>query len=217
LHIVVSKEGRVIPPFLLAGFETHVALAYTAPCLRIEPMHLLPIVLGLVLALGLPGASHAQIYRCEDGNGVIEYSNKPSGGKDRNCKSVELPTVTTIPAPKLPIKSGGGGNSNANTNSNANLGPSAGTKPNGSGSNRIDDSTQRSRDGDRKRILEDELRKEEVKLTELRREYNNGEPERLGDERNYQKYLDRVQRMKDEIGRSEGNVGSLKKELGSVK
>ena len=30
-------------------------------------------------------------------------------------------------------------------------------------------------------------------------------------ERNYQKYLDRVQRLKEEVGRSEGNVDSLKK------
>jgi Domain of unknown function (DUF4124) len=160
-------------------------------------MRLLLLILGLAIA----GTGQAQIYRCEDGNGVIEYSNKPSGGKDRNCKSVELPTVTTIPAPKLPIKSGGSTAATGN--------------PNNSGSAKIDDSTQRSRDTDRKRILEDELKKEEVKLTELRREYNNGEPERQGDERNYQKYLDRVQRLRDEIGRSEGNVGSLKKELGS--
>ena len=33
---------------------------------------------------------------------------------------------------------------------------------------------------------------EEKKLAELRREYNNGEPERHGDEKNYAKYQERV-------------------------
>lgn len=173
-------------------------------------MHIFLIVLGMATAI----PAYAQIYRCEDGNGVVEYSNKPSGGKDRNCKSVALPEVTTIPAPKLPPKATGGA---SNSSSNPTLGPSAGAKPGSTGTGKIDDFTQRSRDSDRKRILEDELRKEELKLGELRKEFNNGEPERLGDERNYQKYLDRVQRLKDEVGRSESNVDSLKKELGSVK
>ena len=173
-------------------------------------MHLILFVLGMAIAT----PTVAQIYRCEDSNGVVEYSNKPSGGKDRNCKSVALPEVTTIPAPKLPPKANGNGQNSAG---NPALGPSAGSKPGGSAPGRVDDFTQRSRDSDRKRILEDELRKEELKLGELRKEYNNGEPERLGDERNYQKYLDRVQRLKEEVGRSEGNVDSLKKELGSAK
>ena len=173
-------------------------------------MHLFLVFLGMAIAV--PG--YAQIYRCEDASGVVEYSNKPSGGKDRNCKSVALPEVTTIPAPRLPSKATGSG---PNSSSNAAMGPNAGAKTGSSGPGRVDESTQRARDSDRKRILEDELRKEEVKLTELRKEFNNGEPERLGDERNYQKYLDRVQRLKDEVGRAEGNVDSLKKELGSVR
>ena len=68
-----------------------------------------------------------------------------------------------------------------------------------------------------RRILEDELSKEEAKLADLRKEFNGGEPERRGDERNYQKYLDRVQRLKDDIGRSEVNIASLKRELASVR
>jgi len=30
----------------------------------------------------------------------------------------------------------------------------------------------------------------------MQKEFNNGQPERLGSERNYQKYLDRVEEMK---------------------
>ena len=39
-------------------------------------------------------------------------------------------------------------------------------------------------------------KKEEERLAALQKEYNNGEPERRGDERNYQKYLDRVAELK---------------------
>lgn len=166
-------------------------------------MRFLLVLAGLSVCL----PSFAQIYRCEDANGVIEYSNKPSGSKDKACKSVDLPTITTIPAPKLPPPK-------ANS---AKAAPAAGNGAGREGSTRVDESAQRTRDNDRRRIIEDELRKEESKLVELRKEYRNGEPERLGDERNYQKYLDRVQRMKDEIARSESNVDSLKKELGNIR
>ena len=70
------------------------------------------------------------------------------------------------------------------------------------------------RDDDRRRILEGELAKEEARLAELRREDNHGEPERHGSERNYQKYLDRVQRLKDDIARAEANLVTLRRELG---
>ena len=59
--------------------------------------------------------------------------------------------------------------------------------------------------------------KEETRLAELRKEYNNGEPERRGDERNYQKYLDRVQALKDDIARTEANLVSIRREIASVK
>jgi len=50
----------------------------------------------------------------------------------------------------------------------------------------------------------------------LRQEFNNGEPERRGDERNYQKYLDRVAEMRSAIQRKEGDVAALKRELGKL-
>ncbi|HMN79008.1 MAG TPA: DUF4124 domain-containing protein [Burkholderiaceae bacterium] len=147
------------------------------------------------------GAAGAQIYRCEAGNGVVEYSNAPTSGKDRNCKSVDLPTITTVPAPKAQPRAAA----------------PAGNAARPDGFPRVDNATQKTRDSDRKRILEDELRKEEAKVAELKKEYNGGEPERQGNERNYQRYLDRVQRLKEDIDRSEGNIASLRRELGSVR
>jgi hypothetical protein len=50
-------------------------------------------------------------------------------------------------------------------------------------------------------------------LDRLKAEYNSGEPERRGDERNYARYQERVARLQEEIERTEGNIGSLQREI----
>jgi len=50
----------------------------------------------------------------------------------------------------------------------------------------------------------------------MRRAYNNGEPERIGGEANYQKYLDRVAEMKAGIERKEADIAAIKRELGKL-
>jgi hypothetical protein len=157
------------------------------------------------LLAALPAIGHAQIWRCEN-NGVVEYSNNPASGRDAKCRTVDLPNLTTIPAPKLPSQP-----------APAARPPGAAATPTPAGFPRVDTGAQRTRDADRRRILEDELKKEEMRLAELRAEFNNGEPERRGDERNYQRYLDRVQRLKDDIARSESAVSSLRREMAALK
>ena len=39
---------------------------------------------------------------------------------------------------------------------------------------------------------------------------------RLGDERNYQKYLDRIQGLKDNVALHERNVDALRKEISKL-
>lgn len=160
---------------------------------------LIAILIAIPIAILLPAIARAQIYRCEGANGVIEYSNSAGSGRDRNCKPVDLPTITTIPAPKAPRAS------------------ISAPKATPEGFPRVEAASQKARDSDRRRILDDELRKEEMTLAGLRKEYNNGEPERRGDERNYQKYLDRVQKLKEDVERSEANVASLKRELSLIR
>ena len=72
---------------------------------------------------------------------------------------------------------------------------------------------QKARDTDARRILEAELRKEQAALDALKKKYNEGQPERRGDERNYQKYQDRVNEMKAALTRKEADVASLQREL----
>jgi hypothetical protein len=50
----------------------------------------------------------------------------------------------------------------------------------------------------------------------MQKEYNNGEPERLGDERNYQKYLDRVADLKAGLARKESDIAAIKRELSKL-
>ncbi len=136
------------------------------------------------------GSSHAQdITKCVDEQGRIVYGNVGSG---KNCTKVVVDPVV-IPSPKLPAKA---------------------ATP--SGFPKVDPSTQRARDNDRRRILEDELRDKETQLADLKREYNNGEPERQGNERNYQRYLDRRDRLKEDIARAESDIASIRSEIGKV-
>ncbi|MGH8855879.1 MAG: DUF4124 domain-containing protein, partial [Telluria sp.] len=57
----------------------------------------------------------------------------------------------------------------------------------------------------------------EKKLADLRRDFNGGEPERQGNERNYAKYQERVAGMRDEIGRSERNIEALRREITNIR
>ncbi|MFO1300309.1 MAG: DUF4124 domain-containing protein [Burkholderiaceae bacterium] len=157
-----------------------------------------------VAGLGLAAPASAEVYRCESDSGVPVYQGTPNG---RNCRQIDLAPLTTIPAPKLPAARPAAGAAQAG----------GAARPSPNGFPKVDASTQRERDSERRRILEDELRKEETRLAELKAVYKDGEPDRLGDERNYQKYLDRVQRLKDDIGRSEGNIASIRRELGAIR
>jgi len=85
------------------------------------------------------------------------------------------------------------------------------------GGQRVDAGEQKSRDSDARQILESELKKAEARHAELLKEYNNGEPEKRGDEaKNYQKYLDRVAELKASLARNESDIAGIRRELGRV-
>lgn len=150
-----------------------------------------------LLAIGLAcgNAAHAQsdIYKCVDDRGQPVYGNVGSG---KGCTKI---TVDPVVIPKL-----GTGKAAATSSSTP------------AGFPKVDGTTQKARDNDRRRILEDELRDKEARLAELRREYNNGEPERQGGERNYQRYLDRTERLKEDVARAESDVASIRSEISKV-
>ncbi|GGI54330.1 DUF4124 domain-containing protein [Oxalicibacterium solurbis] len=145
----------------------------------------------------LPVFAQSDVYLCIDANGNKEYKNT---GSTARCKKVDLPPMTTLPAP---AKSAA---------------PASRSTPSAPPDfPRVDDSVQKARDNERRQILQDELRKEEKKLADIRGEYNNGQPERLGSERNYAKYQERTATLKDNLARTEKNVEALKRELNNLK
>ena len=80
---------------------------------------------------------------------------------------------------------------------------------------RVEAGDQKARDGEARAILEAELKKAEARHADLLKEYNNGEPEKIGPEhKNYQKYLDRVADLKAAIERNEKDIAGLRRELG---
>lgn len=152
---------------------------------------------AIMLFAAVMGYAHAQseVYLCIDEQGNKEYKNT---GGTKGCKKVELPSITTVPAPVIRRPSGA-------------LSSSSSEFP------KVAGDTQKARDDDRKQILLDELKSEEEKLANLKKDYNNGEPERRGDERNYAKYQERTAAMKDDISRSEKNVEALRRELANIR
>lgn len=67
---------------------------------------------------------------------------------------------------------------------------------------------------EQREALENKITEEANRLEELENEYKGGTPDRLGNERmNYQRYLDRVERLKNEIAVREQNLEILKTEL----
>lgn len=145
----------------------------------------------LTACLTMAGSSlvyaDSDIYVCTDAKGVKSYGNVGDG---KGCKKIELPGITTFPAPKK----------NAST----------GNFP------KVDEATQKKRDSERKQILGDELRSEQQKFSELNTQYNNGEPDRNGNERNYAKYQERVKEIKDNIVRSQQNIDALQREINGL-
>jgi Domain of unknown function (DUF4124) len=162
---------------------------------------------SLLLVLLTATAAQAQIYRCADAEGRKEYTDRQIRGK--HCVLLDLPSAAIpAPPPREPARPRAPAAAAPRAASPA-AAPSAFP--------RVDTAEQRARDADRRQILTDELNAEMQKLGELRREYNNGEPERRGDERNYARYQERVASLRDAIARSEQNVQALQREIANIR
>jgi len=147
---------------------------------------------ALCVLLGVSLSAQAQIYRCPNN----EYTNDSRIAQAKGCKTLEGGNITIVH-----------GDSGYRERSSRATPPLAARPASASSPE------QRARDADARRILEAELAKSEEKLADQQKDYNNGQPDRLGNERNYQKYLDRVAEMKADIGRTQDDIAGLKREL----
>jgi len=149
-------------------------------------------------------ASHAAaqdaakpVYRCPGPPVLYTDALSVQEARDKGCRLIEGAPVTVVQLPRR-----------------APAAPASAVARNGEA--RIDPVAQRSRDSDSRKILESELRREEEALVALKKDFNNGEPERRGDERNYAKYQERVSEMRAAIGRKEADIAALKREMAKL-
>jgi hypothetical protein len=164
-----------------------------------------PAGILLALAMAAPASAQSIVYRCVDKEGRVLYTDTNAG----NCKVVDSIISGAISAPPA----------SSRPPAAVNMRQGASRPPAASPTSfpRVDSAAQRARDDDRRAILDEELRAEEKKLADLKRDFNNGEPERQGNEKNYAKYQERVAQMRDDIGRAEKNVEAIKREIANIR
>lgn len=150
------------------------------------------LTLAALLLTGLAQADEKPVYRCPGNLYTDALSAKEAIAK--GCKTLEGAPITVIQSIK----------------------PKTAATSSSSGGEKVAADDQKARDSDKRRILEAELRKAEDELAALQKQYNNGQPERQGDERNFQKYQDRVNELKAAVTRKEADVAALKRELASA-
>jgi hypothetical protein len=159
------------------------------------------IVAPAVLALGLaagpwPAPALAQesvqtIWSCKDKDGRTSVTNLREDTVGKDCRIVQQTRVNVVPAQKPAAK------------------PAAGFPRENAASRAAAKTKQRD-------ILEKELAAEQDLLAKAKKELAEQESVRGGDERNYAKVLERLQKYKDNVEVHEKNVEALKRELANL-
>ena len=170
--------------------------------LRLPSCRLPAWVFALAWALTAP-AAHAQdpkpVYRCPGPPVLYTDAIGAQEARDKGCRTIEGAPVTIVQVPRArPAASGGAASSARN------------------GESKVDPASQRARDSDARRILADELKREEDRLAAMQAEFRGGEPERRGDERNYARYIERVAEMKAAIQRKEADIAAIRREMAKL-
>ena len=165
------------------------------------------LVLSLFLALLLAGPVQAEtIYRYLDDRGGVTYTNIPSALPRKGVEKINVP----IPPPGAPLTVPG----------DVKLPPASTVKvkPNPPVNfPKVDSQTQRKRDLSRKQILDDELKAEEQSLDAAKKALGEAEAVKLGTDKNHQKYIERLEGLKDQVSLHEKNVDALRKEISGLR
>ncbi len=155
---------------------------------------------AFVCWLAFAGTASAQaasiVYRCPGPPVLYTDSISLKEAQDKSCRKIEGGPITIVQGQR-PVAA-------------------SAAEPSRHGETRIDPAQQRSRDGERRRVLETELREAEARLAATQRDYAGGNAERRGDERNYQRYLDRMVELKASIARQESDLQALKREISKL-
>lgn len=154
------------------------------------------LVLAVVLMSALATAARADVYKCVDPvSGRVTYTNTSASEKGCVLLSRDQPAASGA--------SGAGG--------------AAKRTPTPAGFPKVDSGTQRSRDADRRKILETELAAEERLLADARKELAEQEAQRSGGEKNYQRVLERLKPFQDKVELHQRNVEAIRKEISGLR
>lgn len=155
------------------------------------------LILSILIGLLLANVSKAQIvessiYFCKDHEGLLSLSNIK---KTSNC--IERKVLTNTYQRKF-----------------SHVGRTKDPLPHrANNSIIIPENVQLQRDVTRSAILKSELTQAQNTLNSLQKEYQNGSPKRLGNEKNHQKYITRVEKLKLRITETQSNVEALQREI----
>lgn len=158
-------------------------------------MALLPrlCISGILLA-AIPIAHAEVMYQCVDAQGHKTFSNVKLSTPGMKCSAMDLGPATTVPPTRPTAKA-----------------PSPASFP------KVGENDQKARDTDRRRILESELAAEQQNLELAKKELAAQEAVRSGDERNYQRVLDRLEPFKNKVALHERNIEAIQNELDKLR
>lgn len=154
-----------------------------------------PLLTGLTLIAGLAvhAAAQAEVFKCTDARGGIIYTNDRNAA--RNCK----PLSTDLPISQVP-----------STPVRPRAAAPAAVSP--ADFPRVSPEVQRSRDGSRRQILEQELASEERSLDQARRELAS----QIGSE-GAQPGSAHLQPLRERIDRHQRNVDAIRREIANLR
>ncbi|KQW52136.1 MULTISPECIES: hypothetical protein [unclassified Roseateles] len=157
----------------------------------------------LFILASLGAQAQGTVYRCPGPPVLYTDALSAKEANEKGCRTIEGTPITVLQSPR--------------PRANAGAAPAAPVAEGQRGADsRVDAGQQRVRDDERRRVLQTELRAAEERLAMAQKEFGNGQGERRGDERNYQKYLDRMAELKDNIARYEADVQALRREIAKL-
>jgi hypothetical protein len=157
---------------------------------------------NLLLLIGLLAVSPAvlgDIFECVESSGAKLFTSDPKEAKAKGCKAMNLGPPNTVSTTKSQAPG------------------KAGSQPSPANFPKVDQDTQKQRDNDRRRLLEQELANEEKLLAQAKKDLEEQESIRLGSESNYQRVLNRLEPYKKQVALHESNVANLKREISGIR
>ena len=171
---------------------------------------------GMVVSLAVPALARP-VYRCP--GPPVSYTDAltPEEAQGQSCRTIDGQPVTIAQPSRLgPPPADGAAPLSGTVRPNLPRALSSEPRAEPRVAMRIDPAVQRTRDADARRILQEELKREEEGLTGLMTRYRQGQPERRPEDANPQVYQQRVDEMKAAIDRKQSDIAAIRRELSKL-